>query len=77
MGCLSVSYALDGVSSDNVFGNRVRFVSQHSASSALSASQCAGANENVAYYLGGDLDNDGVPDLGYVKYFSDNYRIFG
>lgn len=55
----------------------MRFVNQTPASSALSAAQCLGANEYVKYYLNGDLNQDGNPDLGKVQYFTDNYRYYG
>lgn len=74
---LSSAFALDGTQGNTLSNESVRFVTQTSATTPLPANQCLGANETVNYYLNGDLNQDGIPDLGKVQFFTDNYRYFG
>lgn len=56
------------------------FFRQTQRSSAYTANQClanGGVYANERYYLNGDMDNDGLRDLGYPLYLKDNFAIQG
>ena len=74
---VSSTFALDGANGTTVANESVRFVTQNSASTPLASNQCLWANETVNYYLNWDLNQDGIPDLGKVQFFTDNYRYYG
>ena len=74
---VSSAFALDGANGTTVANESVRFVTQNSASTPLASNQCLWANETVNYYLNWDLNQDGIPDLGKVQFFTDNYRYYG
>lgn len=74
---VSSTFALDGANGTTVVNESVRFVTQNSASTPLASNQCLWANETVNYYLNWDLNQDGIPDLGKVQFFTDNYRYYG
>ena len=74
---VSSAFALDGANGTTVANESVRFVTQNSATTPLASNQCLWANETVNYYLNWDLNHDGIPDLGKVQFFTDNYRYYG
>ena len=74
---VSSAFALDGANGITVANESVRFVTQNSATTPLASNQCLWANETVNYYLNWDLNHDGIPDLGKVQFFTDNYRYYG
>ncbi|USN56371.1 MAG: hypothetical protein H6766_04875 [Candidatus Peribacteria bacterium] len=50
------------------------FFDQQSNTSIRTQAQCPEAYNTSKYYLAGDLDNDGIPDLGQVRYLKDNFQ---